>query len=124
MDLVRLVLCITDEFRDAGRATELVGFTFVSSIDEDFSGKKGSALSLVLTGDLARAVRQEAVPATKHWWDVGTSAVWKWRRALGVVDTEGNRLKTPERVAAFVKATAPTARSPERRAKIVAAKKG
>ncbi|WP_202921847.1 hypothetical protein [Anatilimnocola aggregata] len=86
-------------------------------------------MSLVLTGDLARAVRKEAVPAIKHWWGVGTSAVWKWRRALGVEDTEGNRLirvehQTPERVAAFVKAIAPSARSPVRRAKIAAAKRG
>jgi hypothetical protein len=31
-------------------------------------GKRGRALSLVLCGDLARAVRRESVVAVAHWW--------------------------------------------------------
>jgi hypothetical protein len=52
-------------------------------------GKRGRALSLVLCGDLARAVRRESVLAVAHWWGVNRQAVWKWRKALGVTRTEG-----------------------------------
>jgi hypothetical protein len=57
-------------------------------------GKRGRALSLVLCGDLARAVRRESVLAVAHWWGINRQAVWKWRKALGVSRTEGTvRLK-------------------------------
>ena len=55
-------------------------------------GKKGSALSLVLCGDLVKAVRREAAIAIQYWWGVSASVTWKWRSALGITLTEGDRL--------------------------------
>jgi len=38
--------------------------------------------SLILCGDLVRAVRRESRPAVAHHWGVGVDTVKKWRRAL------------------------------------------
>jgi hypothetical protein len=40
--------------------------------------------SLILCGDLVRAVRRESVVAICHWWGVGRNTVWTWRKALGI----------------------------------------
>src|SRR4051812_18339720 len=40
--------------------------------------------SLILCGDLARAVKQEAALVIQHWWGVGRCTVWEWRKTLGV----------------------------------------
>ena len=40
--------------------------------------------SLVLYRGLARAVQKESLLAVCHWWGAGTSAVWRWRKVLGV----------------------------------------
>ncbi len=50
-------------------------------------GKTKRAKSLVLFGDLERAVRNEAAQAICHWWGVGMLAVNKWRHALGIAGT-------------------------------------
>ena len=39
---------------------------------------------LILCGDLVRAVRLESETAICHWFGVGITTVWKWRKALGV----------------------------------------
>jgi hypothetical protein len=39
---------------------------------------------LIVTAELARAVRTEAEIVIAYWWDVGLTTVWAWRRALGV----------------------------------------
>jgi hypothetical protein len=39
---------------------------------------------LLVDEELARAVRTESAAAVKHWWGVGTHAVWAWRKVLGV----------------------------------------
>jgi hypothetical protein len=38
-------------------------------------------------------VRHEAAAAIRHWWRVGVTLVWRWRKALGVgrMDSEGSR---------------------------------
>lgn len=41
-------------------------------------------LTLLLLGDLARAVRVESVQAVCHYWGVSRYTVRRWRRALGV----------------------------------------
>jgi hypothetical protein len=86
-------------------------------------------LSLLLYGDLARAVRQETNAAVCHHWGVSRFSVSKWRKALGVRRTEGTTRwrvaygKSPE-AEEFIKAMATKARDPVRLAKIGAAKRG
>ena len=51
-------------------------------------GKK----SLILCGDLVRAVQRESVEAVSHHWDVCRAVVQKWRKVLGVEEfNEGTR---------------------------------
>lgn len=40
--------------------------------------------SLILCGDLVRAVQVESEIAIAHWWGVGLTTVWAWRKALGI----------------------------------------
>lgn len=48
--------------------------------------------SLILCGDLIRAVQTESELAVAYWWDVGIVTIWAWRKALGVGRmTEGTR---------------------------------
>jgi hypothetical protein len=49
--------------------------------------------TILLDDELARAVRHEAAAAIRHWWQVGVTLVWRWRKALGVgrMDSEGSR---------------------------------
>src|SRR6516164_2650967 len=48
--------------------------------------------SLILCGDLVRAVRRESEVAVAHWWGVSRHTVLKWRKALGVEqNTDGTR---------------------------------
>lgn len=92
-------------------------------------GKKGSALSLVLYGDLAKAVRREAAIAVRFWWGISGSTILKWRRALGITLTEGDRLlrrdyMTPKHNRRMTQAATAVANLPGRRAKIAASKRG
>src|SRR5262249_30277232 len=83
--------------------------------------------SLVLYAGLADAVRRESAAAIRHWWRVGPDTVWKWRQALGVgPTTEGtSRLRSQSiPLAKMLDAARPTLSSPERAAKIAAAKRG
>jgi hypothetical protein len=53
-------------------------------------GKGRRMKTLILYGDLARAVRRESAVAVAHAWGVTAQTVTKWRRALGVpLATEG-----------------------------------
>jgi hypothetical protein len=86
--------------------------------------------SLILCGDLVRAVRRESGTAVAHWWGVSKLTVWKWRKALGVERrTEGTvdlqRRGMPDHFddAARQRALASTKR-PERNAKIAAPVRG
>lgn len=53
--------------------------------------KKTGRPSLILTSELARAVRTESVEAIRYWWGVGPTKVWQWRQALGVDTTPGSQ---------------------------------
>jgi len=86
--------------------------------------------SIVLCGDLERAVERESFQAVAYWWGVSQSTVAKWRRALKVPSmNEGTRLlrvayaKSPAGNAARQKAWN-KARDPARREKIAASKRG
>lgn len=90
--------------------------------------KKTGRASLILTSELARAVRTESSEAIQHWWGVGEVTVWKWRKALGVERvTDGTRkllqerTGVPEEAAARGRARAAT---PESRAKMADSKRG
>lgn len=53
--------------------------------------KKTGRHSLILTAELARAVRTESVLAIRHYWGVGATTVWAWRQALRVDTTAGSQ---------------------------------
>lgn len=46
--------------------------------------RKTGKASLIVCGDLARAIRTESEQAVAHHWGVSIVTVWKWRVALGV----------------------------------------
>src|SRR6267142_256090 len=50
-------------------------------------GRSSRADSPVLYGDLARAVRREAICAVRHWLGIGGAAIHQWRRAFNVPAT-------------------------------------
>ncbi len=92
-------------------------------------GQKGRAQSLVLYRDLVKAVRKEANLAVQYWWGVGPSAVWKWRRALGVgLGNQGSAILRRQsiftRLEKMHELARQKARDPERCEKIAASKRG
>ena len=48
---------------------------------------------MLVTEELARAVRTESAAAVCYWWGVTPGVVWRWRKALGVTrwGTEGSQ---------------------------------
>lgn len=79
-------------------------------------------LTLLLLGDLARAVRVESVQAVCHYWGVSRYTVRRWRRALGVGRmTAGTRALwaelAPTRLGRDARARGGAAASAARRAK-------
>lgn len=86
---------------------------------------------LIVAGDLVKAIRRESEIAVAYWWGVSPLTVWTWRKALGVpVTTEGtSRLRSawsPWSVQSNLanRRRAKAYRSPERSAKIAAARRG
>jgi hypothetical protein len=43
--------------------------------------------TLIVTEELARAVRSESAKALRCWWGASVKTVWRWRKALGVTRT-------------------------------------
>lgn len=91
---------------------------------------KNGRPSLIVCGDLARAVRFESEIAIAHHWGVGVVTVWAWRKALGVGRiTDGTarlyREYQPEKITetAYVKMTA-TTRTEEFRCRMSDLKRG
>jgi len=94
-------------------------------------GKRGRHKAIVLYKDLVKAVRRESSLAIQHWFGVGYTTVWQWRKALGVgFATEGTSgllseiSQTNPSIIAGLKKAHGKARDPERRAKIAAAQRG
>lgn len=86
--------------------------------------------TLVVFGDLVRALKIESNQAVCHWWGVTPQTVTAWRKSLGVgPTTKGTtRLRSEwtedERIVKGLKRAQRKARAPVRRAKIAAAKTG
>jgi len=86
--------------------------------------------SLIVCGDLIRALRSESEIAVAHHWGVSKQMVWQWRRALHVplMNAGTTRLRiehavetlTPEVRALAIEAM----RTPEHRARVSAARAG
>lgn len=73
--------------------------------------KKTGNSSLILCGDLVRAVQTESSLAVQHWFGVSGGTVWKWRKALNV-----GRQNCPGTHKLYQE-LAPTKLTPERAAK-------
>src|SRR5947209_6986859 len=92
--------------------------------------RRSGPRSLILCGDLVRAVRSESERAVAAHWGVSSKTVWVWRRSLGVKQfTRGTRQlirdTIPEKVDLARLAEARVAsRTPEARARMSAARKG
>jgi hypothetical protein len=98
----------------------IVGGMHDSPIPWPYRRKKGRH-SLILCGDLVRAVRVESEKAVVHHWGVSPTTVYLWRKALGVGKwTEGTTRLILESIERGRKAS----RSPESRAKMSQAKAG
>jgi hypothetical protein len=66
--------------------------------------------SLLVTEELARAIRHESAAAIRHWWGVSVGVVWRWRKALGVGRTNNEGSARLIRAAAEKGAVAVAAR--------------
>lgn len=90
--------------------------------------KKAGRPSLILCGDLLRALHIESATAICHWWGVGPTKVWQWRQALGIGRvTVGTRKLLQDNTGVPPDAAARgrrAAANPESRAKMVATKRG
>jgi hypothetical protein len=93
-------------------------------------GGRNRNRSIILCGDLERAVERESFQAIAYWWGVCAATVAKWRRALKVPPiNEGTMVlrvavaKSPPLIAARLIAWS-KARDPVRREKIAASKRG
>jgi hypothetical protein len=91
---------------------------------------RGGRPSLIVCGDLLRAIRRESNQAVAAWWGVSSFTVTKWRHAVGVpaVNEGTSKLHAewmPERLDDEARRRLHKAlRSPERGAKIAAAQRG
>lgn len=77
--------------------------------------------SLIVFGDLARAVRCESGSAVAHYWGVASCTVTKWRRALDVEPMNEGSLRLLRH---HMKKSLLAAKTPEALAKLRAAKTG
>lgn len=76
-----------DWIEDAERgAVQVGGYTETARIPWPRVKRTGKA-SLILCGDLIRAVRTESALAIKYWWGVSGVVVARWRKTLGVEQT-------------------------------------
>ena len=97
---------------------------------KQINGRKSATPAIVLYDCLIDAVQNESNQAICHWWGVTGQTVSQWRKALGIGRSNPgtSRLHAAhyrDHVGeAMLKALLPALRSPERRAKISAAKLG
>jgi hypothetical protein len=92
--------------------------------------RKDKRPSIIVCGDLVRALRRESETAIAHAWGVSIVTVWRWRKALGVEQfTEGTRdlyrRWLPEKLDEDALSNlADSLKSPERNEKIAASQRG
>ena len=92
-------------------------------------GLAGCNRSLVLCGDLVRAVKMEALLAIKYWWGASASTVVEWRKVFKVPQANPGTRKIRQelakgRIGAKARAASRLAWTSERRKKIAASKRG
>jgi hypothetical protein len=93
-------------------------------------GRNKRARSLVVSGDLAEAVRRESNQAVAHRWGITPQTVTKWRKALGVghVNEGTHRLRSAYTAEPWAQESLAKAQGKAgdaaRREKIAAAKRG
>jgi hypothetical protein len=87
--------------------------------------------TLIVCGDLVRAVRKESATAVAHHWGVSMLTVWTWRKALGVGHVNPGTSALRKRWAPETLNTAEcraksreATQRPERNAKIAASRRG
>src|SRR5262245_33850281 len=83
-------------------------------------GTHGGGSGLLVTEELARAVRSESAAAVCYWWGVSEGVVWRWRKALGVTrwGTPGSQLlhqEVSERGADAIRGQRPSAETIRKR---------
>lgn len=121
-----------DWLEDAERGSVQVGgYTQTARIPWPRLKKTGRA-SLILCGDLIRAIQTESALAIGYWWGVSGFVIARWRKVLGIdqVGTEGSlRLyqkytsqKLPEDVAARGRKNALSPESKARRSAAISGK--
>jgi hypothetical protein len=95
--------------------------------------RNGGKKTLILCGDLVKAVRSESARAIQHYWGVKDDTVGTWRKALGVENNNAGTRALRSRqwqIGGVGEATRPgpgleaSFHSPERAAKIASAKRG
>jgi hypothetical protein len=81
--------------------------------------------TLIVCGDLVRALRREAAVAVAHWWGVTTTTVLTWRKAVGVTgDTAGAARLKAENGRRHYEAVKAKLHAPAAVAKSAAARRG
>lgn len=98
---------------------KVAGFTD-APISWPFARRRGNR-SIILCGDLVRAVCLEAEVAVAYHWGVATSTVYTWRKALGVTRLNKGSARL---VRHYINLGRPLSLTPEARAKHGRSRKG
>jgi hypothetical protein len=106
----------TLECEARGRTVEVAGMSD-GLIQWPFARMRGNR-SLILCGDLIKAVALESEIAVAHHWGVATSTVYTWRRALGIPRNTVGSVKLNRH---YIAVGRELSRRPESRAKMSAA---
>jgi transposase-like protein len=107
---------LTCEVRGDLRVTGVSSGRIQWPVSSAWGGNGSGRRFLILTPELARAVRLESVQALRYWFGVSSTTVWKWRKALGVDGNNDGTRKLRARMASLT--------PPELREQIAATQRG